>query len=415
MSLTQSDATIMQHPLAISAALTFAIRAVMLGLWHPTLMWDGAIYGALAQNLATGLGYTHWEVSTRPTAFYPVGYPALVSVAIRVGFSPTVAAPLVNLFAAVITAMLVALAAKKLAGNRAALLAGAVYAILPGTLLWSLTPMTETLTGTLMTALLCVSLTPRPDGSGYLQHGVYGAITALATLVRPQSILLAPLAAISAPTSHFRWRFARWIAIMASVSAALLCLVPWTTRNCWALDHCALVSTNGGSNLYIGTLDHPTGGFVALETLSDCGAVAGEVARDRCYSRTALQRMSSSPVRWAAKIPKKIFRTFAIQWAPASYWRTAMHGSPTFGWQVLGAVCTLSWWGLIVAAVFGARLLRRGPSKISSTIALRFVALSVAIVAVTHGVFISDDRYQLPVVPLLCVLLAGFATKEKLP
>jgi 4-amino-4-deoxy-L-arabinose transferase-like glycosyltransferase len=419
LSRSGLTAAALRHPIAVCASLSAVIRLGLLLFVHPLPTWDGAIYSLLAERLAAGSGLVHWATADRPTAFYPVGYPALVGALLRVGLTPAWAAPLINVIAATASAALISWAAKTLAGQRAALFCGVVYALLPGSILWSIAPMTETVTGTLTLMLLCLTLkhqhAPQPSRSrtqSAIWATKYGLVCAIASMVRPQSLLLAPLGAVCRrPRSATNvWLT---LAVLCTIMSALW-LLPWTARNCVRLDHCALVSTNGGSNLYIGTLTHPNGGFVSLESQPDCVAIQGEVARERCYTQTALRRIAANPVGWLAKFPRKIARTFAIEWAPASYLQSATHSQNRGLWLAVGVLCTALWWALVVGAVAGARaLLRVRPAsdELAAT-AVRFTAGATALIALTHGIFISDDRYHFPLIQLLCVLLAGLARAE---
>ena len=69
--------------------------------------------------------------------------------------------------------------------------------------------------------------------------------------------------------------------------ACVAVVLPWTARNCARLDGCALVSVNGGSNLWIGTDPTAEGNYRDLRFGEGCDRTHGEVAKDRCYGREA--------------------------------------------------------------------------------------------------------------------------------
>ncbi len=393
----------MRRPLALTLALTLATRAALVAATREPPRWDGFFYARFAEAIAQGAGYAERAAdgSARPTAFYPVGYPAALALALRAVGDATVAAALVNLLAALAAATAVVLVAARADGERAATRAGLAYALYPGAVLWCGAAMTETLHGALLAlalAALCAPQRPRHRAVGRFAAGL--ALGA-ATLVRPQSLLLLPLAGLAARSAR-----GRLAALALAALGAAAVVAPWTARNCAQLDACALVSTNGGSNLLIGTFPDARGGYRRPAPADGCADVRGEVQRDRCMSAVARGRIREAPGRWLALAGLKLGGTFLWEHDPASYLRGERRdrfGAAPYG--ALVALCTAAWWALLAAAWRG---LGRASASEASAVATRFAVGALAATAFTHGVFLGADRYHLVVVPLLCVT-AGLA------
>ncbi len=381
-----------------------ALRVAVIAYTRPPAAWDGTIYTTLAGSLATGEGFVHWDGSGRATAFFPVGYPAALA-AMRGLVGATASIYMVNLLAFVLTFASAVRLGTVLGGARGGRASGWAVALYPGLILWSAAAMTESLLGALWTAALAVCVTGanpptaerRLARDSALRALVAGSLLGLASLVRPQTVLLGPVVgAISARGGGPRTRAG--LAVL-SLAAMLGVLAPWTARNARALGGVALVSTNGGSNLLIGTLPEARGGYRALNPTDPCGAVIGEIPRDACMSRAARARILEAPLRWCALGVRKVARTFAFEWAPVSYLRsTVPERMPRPVTLALAVLCSVGWWTL---AALGSRgilsLWRNGHPD-----AALGLAAPVASVAVVHAVYIADDRYHLVLIGPLC-------------
>lgn len=397
-------------PVALAIVAALAVRALVWFRVPAPPSWDGALYATLAQGLRDGVGFVHWfspPGAPRPTAFYPVGYPAFLALGSLLTGSIRAAIPLVNLAAAAVAAGCAAALGGRIAGRRGAYAAGMIYALAPGPALWSAASMTETLHGALIAAAVLVAAASEetPKHTRWLRGFGAGTLVGLGALVRPQLVLVAPFVGGLPPA---RRRALRVITAVACVIGAAVVIAPWTVRNCRTLGTCTLVSTNGGSNLLIGTFPEVRGGYREPGPDDGCADVRGEGPRDRCMTRRAIERIEAEPLVWARLAVLKVVRTFAYEWAPVSYLRSAIPG--VFAGETsqrVAAFCTLSWWAVLVAALVGGRRAVRlggAPRALARITLLHFVLF-----ALTHAVFIGDDRYHLPLWPLLSALAGGAA------
>lgn len=399
----------MRGPVALAVLAALAVRSLVALRVPAPPVWDGALYATLATHLRDGLGFVHWHSPAgmpRPTAFYPVGYPALLALASLLTGSIRAAIYLVNLSSSAVAAGAAAALGTLAGDRRSGYAAGLLYALAPGPALWSVATMTETLHGALVASavLMATVATTTALRPRLLRAFGAGALVGLGALVRPQLVLVAPFVGGLPPAAR---RSPRILAALVCVLGALGAIAPWTARNCHTLAGCALVSTNGGSNLLIGTFADARGGYREPTAADGCSTVRGEIARDRCMTRRALERVAAAPGTWLRLSVLKLVRTFAYEWAPVSYIRSAIPGAFAGDAARRAAiVCTATWWAVVIAAVFGARrALRAGP--VPRSIA-RTVLLHGVLFAITHAVFLGDDRYHQPLWPLLATL-AGLA------
>jgi len=274
---------------------------------------DGTYYEALGRRIADGLGATWaWpDGVVTYAAHYPVGYPALVAGAYLLAGGAKAWAPmLVNAAlgaagAAAVYALLERAVAPRWA--RAGALATALH---PALVLYTPALMTEGVTSALLTiALACAARASRLalPGSGGAPSARLAAGLALgvATLVRPQSIVLAPLFGGLAG----RGARGRALAALVVTCVALACCAPWTARNCARMGRCALVSVNGGWNLLIG-VQSESGAWAPLDAPAGCRDVWGEADKDACFGRYARARIAAAPAAFVARAPRKLAVTF---------------------------------------------------------------------------------------------------------
>jgi hypothetical protein len=412
---------------------------------------DGTYYDVLARRLASGAGYTWlWpDGAVTYVAHYPVGYPAMVALAYRLlGAAPAsamIANALVGSLGAVAVFDFLERWRRERAADRGAwrpLAAGIAVALHPALLPYTAAIMTEGVTASLLLiAAGCASRArgaPRPAGWIVAAGVVMGA----ATLVRPQSLVLAPvlgLLAASPVEGTLRARLARAGAISA---IALGCVVPWTTRNCERMHRCALVSVNGGWNLLIGAQTR-TGSYETLEVPPECRTVWDEAAKDMCFERAARAAIADAPLAWIARAPAKLAWTFDYFGAAPWYlhdsnaqvfdqdakvrlgaFETIVSGLLLLGALVVcglwpgpratprkvlalagavGAGVTLHAWIAYVALIacvasVGRRAWADGP------LLLPWTAATIAATAAVHAVFFGAGRYGLVVAPLVAAL-----------
>jgi len=404
---------------------------------------DGHYYDVLAHRLASGVGYTWlWpDGAVTYAAHYPVGYPALLAFFYFVlGASPTVAMTLHALLGA----------ASAYGGHRLVdgegvarwrpFAAGIAIAVHPALVPYTAAFMTEGVTASLLVVAGALANAARKAQRPSPWIVSAGIAMGAATLVRPQSLVLAPiLGALAAPAcAGARSRLARAVAV---AGVALACIAPWTARNCVRMHTCALVSVNGGWNLLIGA-QTGRGAWEPVRVPPECATVWDEAAKDACFGRAARRRIASRPADWLALVPAKLAATF--DYFGAAPWYLHASNPGVFGEgakRTLGAAETVfcrllllaglvtcgrapggrplarkivalvgaaaaltvhGWIGYAAIAAYVAIAGRRAAA--AAPLALPAAAAVIAATAAVHSVFFGAGRYGLIVVPFVTMV-----------
>ena len=395
---------------ALWVVITVAVRALWLAHVPPVAAWDGAIYARTALRIARGMGFVDtWNnlPPYKPTAFYPVGYPALLGFGhLLAGPTPWVAGVLNVLSAAVTVACVVWLARRAYDRTACVHLAAGLYAFSPGLVAYTSAFMTETVSGAVL-ALAVVAAALHARSGSRLTAVAMGLLLGGGGLIRPQALLLAPLFAwVAAPSRTWRARVTTMFLVGVATCAVVL---PWTARNCRKLDGCALVSVNGGSNLWIGADPRAEGGYRDLRPGEGCDQVHGEVAKDRCYGALATRRIRENPWRWLSLVPAKLRVTLDYEYTPASY-LVAAGKLPRERLDPFARRCT-AWhrlmWALALLSLVA--YLRRAPVPREARLSLTAVLGNLAV----HAIFFGGDRYHFVFAPFVAVLAGGVVASLK--
>jgi 4-amino-4-deoxy-L-arabinose transferase-like glycosyltransferase len=435
-------------PSAAVAAIALAVRLAVVAWAAPRIVPidDAAFYLRIAERLAQGLGYTWvWpDGSVTYSAFYPVGYPAMVAAVFAVTGPRPAAAMVLN----AILGALGAFAAHRLAlraapDRRLALASGLLVALHPALVAYTPVLMTDGVVAALVTCAAAVTAWARDRASArpLAAGAAIGFVVGIATLVRPQSIVLAPifgLVAASGGATSIRRMAA--LAGAATLAAILVC-APWTARNCVRMKRCALVSYNGGWNLLVST-----SGVEPFRVPDACRDVFDEAEKDACFSRAGGRILREHPAAWLALAPGKLAGTFdysgAAPWYlhasnPAAFpyaakvalgaaetllervallgalaWAARRMPSPEprglrsarIGVALLGAVFAVTLHAWIGYAAFAMAAILRGRSLWKGPVLGGTAVVVLASTMAIHAAFFGLGRYAIVVFPLITAL-----------
>jgi hypothetical protein len=365
-----------------------------------------------------------------------------------------VIAMLVNAIAGTVIVWSVHRVAGHFAGPKAAVLAALVALCHPTLLFYVPAVMTELVSAALLIGATALAVGRAATPSRFwLRLLCVGGLLGLATLVRPQQLLFAPvLGALAARDAWPRLDVAgrSWIA-RALVSAALVsglavgtCL-PWTWRNCQRMDRCVFVSANAGWNLLIGASSRGNGAWASVDAVGvpeACRLVFAEAAKDACFGHAALGQIVQHPIAWLRLVPAKLERTFDDVGAPGWYlnnsdWhhfddraKFALGVAEALSQRLLmlavlvglarvpgkgarrrrllalaAAICqfyTVAWLGVLLACLGVLSLGRRTLQEPLLTL----FAIAYGSTAVVHSVFFGGARYTIVVIPYMVVAVA---------
>jgi hypothetical protein len=344
-----STSTPTSSPVAFRAiALFLAALAPRLWIalaWAKEPVWDGHYYDFGARRIAAGFGYSDDVIvgglsRWHPWCHYPVGYSGFLGLVYKLFGTGMAVAPVANAVVGATLVSLVYLLVRRFGAADAgtdtrlssfelrALAAAGLVALSPELLTYTALLMTEPLAsvGPFAAGLAVAVLGRRHPLVAAL---VGGAIVGATSLVRPQSLVLAPALALLCRPAPAPDALSSSVALadlgkrlrvaVVALGAALLVVAPWTLRNCRVMDGCALVSTNGGWNLAIGALPGATGRFRTLRATDGCPVVTGQVQQDQCWRDEALAVIRRDPRAWLALVPKKLGFTFDHASFPLGY------------------------------------------------------------------------------------------------
>lgn len=407
---------------------------------------DGTFYHIFAERIAAGHGYTWlWGDGTVTyAAHFPVGYSAMLAIAYAAWGAKPVFAMLINTLFGVAAAWATYDLLLRAASRRLAVAGGLAVALHPALVPYTAALMTEGVTASLWVVAAALAARARAAESrrselGYLAS--VGLVLGLATLVRPQSVALAPMFGALA-VRHSKAPATRVVAALGTLAVVVFLCAPWTARNCVRMQTCALVSVNGGWNLAIGAQTED-GSWHEIVVPDACRGVFAEGAKDACFGDAAKAAIVAEPWKWLARIPAKLRVTF--DYFGAAPWYLHASNPTRFPYSrkvALAAVEVVVSRLLLLASLVSVRKLdgpRRGLREaitaagiigafLPSGAVIAYLSCAVAIVALgwralsrmpllipaaalvilataaTHAVFFGAGRYGLVVVPFVSAL-----------
>ena len=214
--------------------------------WPPDGLDDQFYFDTLPDLLGDGRGfvrpfeYLNAGVSL-PTAEHPPLHSLLLGVLAKIGLGDQDLQRLTGAAFGAASIVVVALIARRLAGDRAGLLAAGLAALAPSLITTDGALMSESLF-VLLVGLSLLATLWLLDAPGLRRALVVGALVALATLTRGEALLLVPLLLVPLLRRPAGLRCAA-----AVVLACLVTLTPWTVRNWITFDRPVVVATNSGS------------------------------------------------------------------------------------------------------------------------------------------------------------------------
>ncbi len=370
---------------------------------------DGRYYDVLARRLASGAGYTwQWpDGAVTYAAHYPVGYPALLALAYAVvGASPAVAMTVNGLLGAGS-----AYAAHRIVDGPGVarwrpFAAGLVIALHPALLPYTAAVMTEGVTASLL--MIAAAMVGAAQSAGAARSrakwvAMAGICYGIATLVRPQSMVVAPILGALAVRTGAGAR-ARLASAAATTAIAMLCVAPWTARNCEKMGRCALVSVNGGWNLLVGAQSE-SGAWEPVRVPPECATIWDEAGKDACFGGAARRAIVAAPGTWLARAPAKVAAT--LDYIGAGPWYLHASAPSVVDEQAkerLGAIETVICRLLLLGAIVVSGRMRGSRFRERKLVAL----LGAAGALTVHG-------WIGYVAVALCVALAGLRTTVRAP
>ena len=296
-------------------AIGFVIRlgwAIWAMRSAPTILGDQYSYWYYGTEIAHGRGYISYTTGTA-TAYYPIGFPALLGVVYWFGLHtplPDNAAQLTaltNVLFSTASIALVYLIARRCFSHRVGLLAAWITALYPGLVLGTATFHLETVY--IFTALLAVAIvvdhswTTGPMSRTRLIW--FALALAASALIRPFSLPILLALAVAVWCSGLGWR-----SVVRHVSWVLLplvlLLVPWTARNEARFHHVIPFSTNLGDGLCMSRFPGSNGGFSWTDHAWCVDPNMPDAQRNVANTKMAIKFVLHHPGEELRQIPKRL-------------------------------------------------------------------------------------------------------------
>jgi 4-amino-4-deoxy-L-arabinose transferase-like glycosyltransferase len=369
---------------------------------------DAYSYWYYGNSIADGHGYLSY-IDGEPTAYYPIGFPAILGglywLAGHVPFVDPDLMLLTGVFQVVVSAATVALTftvGRRLAGPRAGLVAAGVMALFPNLIHQVTTIQVETTFIFLTMAALAIAVdhdwSSGPPGRNRLL--AFGAVLAASALVRPFSapLLLGLFLALLAV--GLGWRRS-----LAQTSVPLLVLVvaftPWTIRNAIELDAFVPSSTNMGDTLCIDRNSDATGSF-RWSVHDGCVDVRlPEAARNQGNTRRAIEWVVDNPGRELVQIGRRARHLFGHDHDGIESTESLGSGPVLSESRRELSHATADWYfhAVLVLAVAGLPLLYRRSPRPERRIVFTTFGTLLVIPLLLWG----NPRFHQPLVPLMAV------------
>jgi 4-amino-4-deoxy-L-arabinose transferase-like glycosyltransferase len=394
--------------LSVVAALGWVLYAVIADI--PRLAFsDAATFHQLADGLADGAGYVRpYERvvlgTSIPTAEYPPLFPAVLSLASRLGLDTFGAHQGVAAAVAACCVPLVGLLGRRVAGAGVGLLAAGAAAVHPMLFQTGAALMSEALYLPMVAAVLLVTLRARQERR-WTWWALAGLLAGAAALTRGEGLVLGAVVAVVALADHghnpgvLRRRAVG--SAGAVVAGLLMIVVPWSVNRTLATDATVLVSANQATVLAGANCDATYGAGFRGWWLFDCFAEAlrpgdTEAARYAGLTTRALDHARDHVTELPGVAAVRMLRVWGLYGTPTQVaWESTEGRLPGVQWAGWGATLLT-----VVLAIPGAIVLRRrgGPWLLL----LAPVAMVTATAAVTYG----NQRFRVAAEPALLVLAA---------
>lgn len=378
--------------LLLVAAAAAAARAAW-GLFAPAepcsdVWW----YDAAARHLARSGDLVFPGPGEGSRAWFPPGWPFFLSLCYRVfGDAVSLFAP-VNVGLSALTAALVVRLGARVFDRGTGVVAGLLWALLPGQVVYATIAQYDVFLTTLVMA--AVELVTGEDDPGPRRPRTHllGGVLAWATLTRPLLLLLPAVV----------WAYLRWRGRAASAAAVvgiwvLAAAGGWTLRNALLLDHVTL-DTHAGYNLWVGNNPLATGTVYHPPDTPDprlnLSVLGDEVRLDRAGTALALEHIRERPLLFLARIPARIWHLY---WTDTTGLYLAGRGAPG---AFLERAAFRPYALVMLLAALGLALADWRSAEVRLLAAL--VGYWTAWTAVTIGV----DRFHVPLIPVFCLFAA---------
>lgn len=241
------------------AALVIRVTWVLVARRNFVLKGDDFYYHWQANALADGLGFVNpltWKALDRldPSAAHPPLYTLYLAAVSWFGGTSALTHRLASCVLGAGGVVVIGLVARRIAGDRAALISAGVAAVYP--MLWINDGMlvSESMYVLVVAAILLAAYRLWESRS-VLDAVLLGGAIGLGALTRPEAIMLVPLMGLPLLLARDRDVRSRLTVVVVVGAACLLVILPWWARNLATFEEPVFLATGHGSVLQIANCD----------------------------------------------------------------------------------------------------------------------------------------------------------------
>lgn len=381
--------------------VSFATRIVTFG----TVMdrnpgnGDPFFYHAQANMLADGVGFgepIQWLTEGRfvPSAIHPPLFTLWLTPASLIGARGYLSHKTMAALAGVAVIVVAALLARRLAGDRAGIIAAVLVAIYPNLFIIDGSLWPEGLYTAVVGAALVLAYRWKDEPS-YLRAGLVGAAVGGAILTRGEALLLLPLLclplAISGRKLTPRW----WLHAGVMGVVALGVLAPWTIRNLVQFEERVPVSTNSDEVLFYANCPDTYSGpligywsFNCQERVRQERVAAGlpadppgdESQRAAGWGDLGKEYALDNRDRWPAVAAARVARAWDLRYGETNARVLQFEGRP-YDWSVRGLWL---WRLMLVPGIAGLVILRRRRTMVWPLVSMLGMVTITAVAVYGH-------------------------------
>lgn len=309
--------------LVVIATVAFGLRLAWLlyAKAEPPTSWLGAgdqySYWYYGNEIAAGRGYVGY-VTHVPTAYYPIGYPALLAALffavehLHLPGDLMLWAGLMHVVFSTATVVPVFLIGRRVFNATVGMLAAVLLAVYPNAIYQVSTLQLETTFIFLSTAALAI-IVLHDWSSGLPSRNrllAFGFVLGLSVLVRPFSVWFVVGVFLAALAIRAGWRRA-FITALVPTLVIVAMSIPWMIRNEIRMHAFVVTSTNTGDTLCLDRNMTAYGGFRFADHDGCVDPGLPEVPRNAGNTRKAISFVVHHPAREALQIVRRARYEFA--------------------------------------------------------------------------------------------------------
>jgi 4-amino-4-deoxy-L-arabinose transferase-like glycosyltransferase len=395
--------------LAVVVLLALGLRiGVLLAVDEEPVGGDGWAYMVTSHHLARGEGYVDPVAAELPGAHHPPGWITVLAVPQLLGVETQLGLQVFAAFVGAGTVLLIGLAARQIAGERAGLTAAVLAAVYPGFWKYERELLSETLVFAVLALVLLLAYR-------YLERSSRGRAVALGAalgatvLIRAELVLLLPLLAVPLVLRNGRPFREQAVQLGLLGWVVVAAVAPWTAYNLGRFEEPVVLTTGLGAAMAIANCDEAYHGELMGHFDRDCAIRHSLRAPDNDRSEQDLFLRAAAVDYMGDHLGRLPVVELARAGRTWSLYRPGQQINLDQAWtrtpaRILWAQL-LTYWAIAVGAILGAIVLRRRGIVLWPLLAPVFSVLAMGLVIT------GQPRYRSPAEVSL-VILAAVAVDE---